>query len=1663
MSPKEQAIFIGIGTDEYEDQTLSNLTQSAREVKQIAELVGDHYDKHLLTDANHAEVQDTFRAVKGKFSADGGSVFLLWSGHGVQASAGHIRLLVADSENDMVSGFDPEEVAKHCVLSGANQILCVLDTCHSGSALGISVQVDDLFLRNGTAAESTWVGVLTSCAAEEIVREQTLGPALIRLLSTGPDPAGKHGDFLRRRWTRHSEFIRGDDLCEALLKQWDQSLTSAPHFASAGSPLPMLRNPLWEPNAAPTLVQEILDGASVRQFTGRTEEVSIVESWTLRDKPGVFVIAGSPGSGKTALLGHVMEQFSTPPGDGPIDPESMLNNRGHTQVSARGLDHTSLAARIEQGLVASGALNALAHPRNALELLGALDRLSHSVSAAPLSQLPVIGVDGLNESPGHLHDIMDRLLIPMSEFAVVIVTTRRTEMRSPVGSPTHATTAHKALTAPPSASMLDVTDVITSLDRILDLDSAPHRASGWLALTQSVETRLSGVSETMDAAAVAATIQQMTGEQNPPPFLLMELICDHLANSPVNTLGPEWQTQVTTSIAATLDQVVQESVSDESQPRHDSVIAAQHLFESLQWSLGAGFPEDHWLAVANATEPQRTFAREDIDRLLAALGKYVVEDSEHGVAVYRCAHPLIAQHFHAKAIANQDPAEIELRVAQALLNTADALTPASANPVDDHLNRYLWRYLMRAGEPGLALLKDRPTLATQHSAELAYATLGVSITALDSADVARATKLAERTITQLRDSDLQHSDPVYAQTHAHLALCYQTSGQVDRAVRSAGAAVNAYAELVQQDSQLLPDYAAVVHNLATMLMDAGRPQAAVDAATRAADLEREFLDLGGNNYYRLGVTLNVLALAHSEANHAADAVTASKDSVDALRQAVALRNRVLDRIALAESISNLGGHLAATGNLRAGLSAAEESLQILEQMATEDSTLESKLAGAKNDMANRLMELGEYERALALMDEVINTLRSIENPSVKERVQLFGALNNCSAILLSAGATAEAARRGQVAVQLARTIAAEQPTDKGCLAMALDNFANCRTRLSEHHAAIQLTQESLEIYRDIAARNEGDLVNVARVLLNYGDRLAHVGRPEDAVVATEEARDLYRKLGTDNPLFEVDVARTIAQLAIHQLAAGNRATAATTSAEAVRLCDEMVARKVVDEIILAEALSYALVQATRCALDPNLLLEFAQRAVSALATTGVSVSPKYAVALRNLAAVHGTRGDFAVGYEYIRQAVEVLSNLAQEDRAFEVELASALGIQARLEFSLSHHGQGIRTALSALPYYERLPERTPANLETCAEVLALLATEGIAFDPQLRVTAHVDRMLRPLDGVQRAGLLGNIVSRMPPLSPLTPQWLIRALAELGQDEPPLRLHLRTLARSSRNFAPDLFDLVWSLATRADPPPWLVLDPYQLDSALTWVSSDTHQDGYEFLLAHRYLVESSFDPILDEAYLGISPERVPILREIRSAAAASGIREAYRKPLAADVGDAFAAADLDAQLELLSSNGEELRSEIVKNHLRDRATGSDDERATVAYYLVKLSEIEVHDALIGATSDPNLALDLLSRIASEHDQPTLIRATYLLTTLHTSREIHGEVFAIAVFFMCSFLIDQGENEHAAELISSVRELVPDRIGSLTTAAARLGAAKPEFLQLIPLLIDANGVK
>lgn len=141
------------------------------------------------------------RDCAGQFSADGGGVVLMWSGHGIpSAGSASVRLLARDSLNDSSGGIDAVEVATKVAATGANQILFIVDTCHAGNAVDSVVGLYNHFRVNPPAGEWCWFGLLAACGPEK-VRQHVLGPALERLLRDGPRPDGPHADDIRRRWS----------------------------------------------------------------------------------------------------------------------------------------------------------------------------------------------------------------------------------------------------------------------------------------------------------------------------------------------------------------------------------------------------------------------------------------------------------------------------------------------------------------------------------------------------------------------------------------------------------------------------------------------------------------------------------------------------------------------------------------------------------------------------------------------------------------------------------------------------------------------------------------------------------------------------------------------------------------------------------------------------------------------------------------------------------------------------------------------------------------------------------------------------------------------------------------------------------------------------------------------------------------------------------------------------------------------------------------------------------------------------------------------------------------------------------------------------------------------------------------------------------------------
>src|SRR5262249_45134907 len=146
-----------------------------------------------------------------------------------------------------------------------NQLLLILDTCFSGEALPATTVAAEVLRQVPPDAPHVWVGVLTSCQAVETAQDGLLGQRLRGLLGEGPTTP-----VLRPRWSVHNELVRGDDLCDAVVKEWDSD-RQTPQFQGRGSAWWMFRNPLYEQGAPEQVVEHLLLAA---RGGGRVDERS---------------------------------------------------------------------------------------------------------------------------------------------------------------------------------------------------------------------------------------------------------------------------------------------------------------------------------------------------------------------------------------------------------------------------------------------------------------------------------------------------------------------------------------------------------------------------------------------------------------------------------------------------------------------------------------------------------------------------------------------------------------------------------------------------------------------------------------------------------------------------------------------------------------------------------------------------------------------------------------------------------------------------------------------------------------------------------------------------------------------------------------------------------------------------------------------------------------------------------------------------------------------------------------------------------------------------------------------------------------------------------------------------------------------------------------------
>ena len=1083
--------FVGIGVDECDAEPLRTLTHAVSDVTQLHELLAAQgFEGQPLENPTEVEARQFLRGLRSSLS--GGALVVVWSGHGKASEADYLRLLGRDSSmSSQAEGLGAGEVAALGAESGANQLLFVIDTCYSGQAAAIAAAAGRMLLGRPTEGGPTWVGVLASCLSVAEARDGLLGEQLRRVVRYGPETPE-----LRVRWAPQIPSVSGYEVCDAVLKDWERKDVQRPQLRTDGSAWFMFNNPLYDPGAPQRVVEHLLlaarggardEGRSL--FTGRTAEVNVVVEWVRSGRPGVRVLTGSAGTGKSAIAGRVVSLANAGERARLLDGEDALAHEDpgegsvHAHVHARGLTSDRMAQLLDGQLVASGILGpgggGQEARRNAAELVGTLQRRAESGGTTP-----VIVVDGLDEARGEAFSIGEDLLLRLQPFAQVIVSTR--EVRSPQeGKPSLVMTL-----APEGPD--------------LDLDNPEVQARGQRDMAGYLETRLSGVDGRMDGAVVADYVAQTALSSDNQPFLLSRVLADQLSAVPVDTSMIDWQDRISLSVTSALDA----DLARVSLPVHrqisDTISApalGRKLLEALTWGLGAGLPEEEWLVVANTITGGTECTREDISWAFAQLGRYIVQDAEGGVAVYRIAHQTLADHLHPvfrpSAELPFDPAALPISLA--LLDRyrvlLDCGLPAEA-PV--YLWRYVWLHAARAGTVGIAMLRELVQVEPLLRPELGWAE------------------------TQLSET-------------------FAFWGRQVEALPFAEDAQEIYRALAQDNPAFLPELAMALHNVGNRYSRVGRRADAVTPTEEAVTLRRTLTQENPAFLPNLAMTLNNLGNRYSEVGRRTDAVTPTEEAQEIYRTLAQENHAFLPE--LASTLNNLGNRYSGVGRRTDALAPTEEAVTLRRTLTQENPAFLPDLASALNNLGIFYNGVGRRTDALAPTEEAQEIYRTLaqENPAFLP--ELASTLNNLGNRYSEVGRHTDAVTPTEEAVTLRRTLTQENPAFLPDLASALNNLGNHYSEVDRHADALTLTEEAQEIYRTLAQDNPAFLPDLAMALNNLGACYSEVGRRADAVTSTEEAVTLRRTLTQENPAFLPNLATTLDNLGAYYSEVGRSSSA----------------------------------------------------------------------------------------------------------------------------------------------------------------------------------------------------------------------------------------------------------------------------------------------------------------------------------------------------------------------------------------------------------------------------------------------------------------------------------------------------------------------------------------
>ncbi|MEW2121337.1 caspase family protein, partial [Streptomyces sp. NPDC005474] len=720
---------------------------------------------------------------------------VVWSGHGVLADD-ELRLVLSDlSLGDHPAtrdvrmrrqGVSAEELIGFAVSSEADQILVFIDTCYAGDGVGQSVQTAlkhwaKISLPPG---RTKWLGSMASCQKNEPSEgDGPLLQALAKVLKDGP----KTDEYLTA-WSARNELVSGTDLLAALPTRWEGD-GQRPARAAVGDERPAFPNPIARPGQPATLVEHLVlaaRGVGHREegwfFTGRRRVLGRIVEWMKVAEPGLFLVTGPAGCGKSAVLGRIatlanpvqraetLRQGALREGD--PDPGVREDGRLLAAVHLRGLSPTQAAAEL------AGQLG-LREPRSADDFRAELRELP-----AP----PVLILDGLDEVPvEHTQKMVEELVFPLSRMVPVLVGSRERPFRSKLAE---GETLPVALVRHVGASaiMVDLEDEADTRDDIAGYVDRRFEAAGV------------GASDVSGAVAERATAED-------GGFLFARLVTGsliaRLKAEGTDTDEDSWLAVLPASVEDAFEEDLRSGPTRVRDDGTELPTAAGDLLTALAWAAGRGMPAGGvWEAVATALRGAGeagaghpvVYDESDVDWVLSTYGRYIVEDGEGSQAVYRLYHREFVAHLTRRdGPGGAAAGEVVLRAVVDLLQQQASVGDWSA--ADPYLERGLVAHAVRAGGPGVDVLRE------------------------------------------LVAWDGDNAVPHLAAALSAFALALSAAGNREAALELSREAADIYARLAEADAAAyLPDLATSLNNLASHLANVGDRQRALEPAHEAVRL-----------------------------------------------------------------------------------------------------------------------------------------------------------------------------------------------------------------------------------------------------------------------------------------------------------------------------------------------------------------------------------------------------------------------------------------------------------------------------------------------------------------------------------------------------------------------------------------------------------------------------------------------------------------------------------------------------------------------------------------------------------------------------------------------------------------------------------------------------------